>query len=116
MRNENNLSRKAAAYHGDRSAGLKIRISELDVRTVLSSSAGTATPQFLAYQAVMYKYIVQSYLKYIPKPQQAGITVWGVNDKTSWLYNNGAELPLLYDINYNKKPAYSGFVQGLQGK
>jgi len=96
--------------------GLKIRISELDVRTVLSSSAGTATPQFLAYQAVMYKYIVQSYLKYIPKPQQAGITVWGVNDKTSWLYNNGAELPLLYDINYNKKPAYSGFVQGLQGK
>ena len=96
--------------------GLKIRISELDVRTVLNSAAGTATPQFLGYQAMMYKYIVQSYLKYIPKAQQAGITVWGVNDKNSWLYNNGAELPLLYDNNYNRKPAYSGFVQALEGK
>lgn len=96
--------------------GLKIRISELDVKTVLNNASGGATPQLLAYQAVMYKYVVNSYLKYIPKAQQTGITVWGVNDKNSWLYNSGKELPLLYDDNYNKKPAYAGFLQALQGQ
>jgi endo-1,4-beta-xylanase len=96
--------------------GLKIRISELDVKVVLSNASGTTTPQLLAYQAVMYKYVVSSYLKYIPKAQQAGITVWGVNDKNSWLYNSGKEFPLLYDNDYNKKPAYAGMLQGLQAK
>lgn len=96
--------------------GLKIRISELDVKAVLGNASGTLTPELAAYQAVMFKYVVQSYLKYIPKVQQAGITVWGVNDKNSWLYNSGAERPLLYDDGYNKKPAYSGFLQGLRGQ
>jgi len=94
--------------------GLKIRISELDVKAVLGNASGKLTTELAAFQAVMYKYVVASYIKYIPAPQRAGITVWGVNDKNSWLYNNGAELPLLYDIDYNKKPAYAGFLQGLQ--
>jgi len=101
-----NMMKKLAA------TGLKIRVSEMDVRT------STTTKIFKAVevdQPVIYKYVVQSYLKYIPKAQQAGITVWGVNDKNSWLYNNGAELPLLYDIDYNKKPAYGAFLQGLKG-
>jgi endo-1,4-beta-xylanase len=94
--------------------GLKIRISELDIKAVLNNASGQLTPELAAYQAVMYKYVVQSYRKYIPKAQQAGITVWGINDKNSWLYNNGAERPLLYDDNYNKKPAYGAFLQGLK--
>ncbi|MCX8019196.1 MAG: endo-1,4-beta-xylanase [Chitinophagaceae bacterium] len=96
--------------------GLKIRISELDVRAVLGNASGKLTPELAAHQAVMYKYVVQSYLKHIPKAQQAGITVWGIVDKYSWLYNNGAERPLLYDDNYEKKPAYAGFLQGLKGQ
>jgi endo-1,4-beta-xylanase len=96
--------------------GLKIRISELDVRTILGNVSGKATPELLAYQAVMYKYVVSSYMKYIPKAQQAGITIWGVNDRNSWLYSNGAEAPLLYDNDYNKKPAYAAVLQGLQGQ
>lgn len=96
--------------------GLKIRISELDVKSVLGSAAKARTPQLDAYQAAMYKYVVASYLKYIPKAQQAGITVWGVNDINSWLYNNGAEFPLLYDNDYQKKPAYAAFLQGLKGQ
>jgi len=96
--------------------GLKIRISELDVKAVIGSAAGKLTPELAAFQAVMYKYVVASYLKYIPAAQQAGITIWGVNDKNSWLYNNGTEFPLLYDNDYNKKPAYAGFLQALKGQ
>jgi endo-1,4-beta-xylanase len=96
--------------------GLKIRISELDVKAVAGSAAGKLTPELASFQAVMYKYIVASYMKYIPKAQQAGITVWGVNDKNSWLYNNGTEFPLLYDVDYNKKQAYAGFLQALKGQ
>jgi endo-1,4-beta-xylanase len=64
----------------------------------------------------MYRYVANAYVKYIPKAQQAGITIWGVNDKNSWLYNNGTEFPLLYDDNFNKKPAYAGFLKGLKGQ
>ena len=100
-----NMMKKLAA------TGLKIRISEMDVRT---STTGKLVKAIEVDQPVIYKYIVQSYMKNIPKPQQAGITVWGVNDKNSWLYNSGAEFPLLYDDTYNKKPAYGGFLQGLK--
>lgn len=99
--------------------GLKIRVSELDVKVINGSAAastGNATAQLLGYQAAMLKYIVGSYLKYVPKAQQAGITVWGVTDKYSWLYNNGKEYPLLYDVNYNKKPAYAAFLQALRNQ
>jgi endo-1,4-beta-xylanase len=53
-------------------------------------------------------------MTHIPPAQRGGITVWGVVDKFSWLYNNGAEYPLLYDNNYNKKPAYAAVLQGLK--
>lgn len=96
--------------------GLKIRISELDIKTVQTSAAGQPTPQLSGYQASMLKFVVSSYMKHIPKAQQAGITVWGINDKNSWLSNNGKEFPLLYDDNYNKKPAYGAFLQALKGQ
>jgi endo-1,4-beta-xylanase len=96
--------------------GLKIRISELDVKVVLGSAAGKPTDQLSGFQAEMYRYVANAYMKYIPKAQQAGITIWGVNDKNSWLYNNGTEFPLLYDDDYNKKPAYAGFLKGLKGQ
>jgi len=102
-----NMMQKLAA------TGLKIRISELDVRTAVSGNPVKAVG---VDQPAVYRYIVSSYLKHIPRAQQAGITVWGVNDANSWLYENGKELPLLYDNNYNKKPAYGAFVLGLKGQ
>jgi endo-1,4-beta-xylanase len=97
--------------------GLKIRISELDVRSGNGGTAGVPpNAAALAKQAAMYQYVARSYLKYIPVPQRAGITVWGLTDPTSWLYNNGADYPLLYDLNYGWKPAYVGFLKGLKGK
>lgn len=98
-------------------SGLKIRISELDVRVGNGGSAGTPPKSdALANQAVMIKYVVGSYLRNIPAAQRAGITVWGLTDNTSWLYNSGADYPLLYDQNYKKKPAYASFLQALRGQ
>jgi endo-1,4-beta-xylanase len=109
-----------AAFKKLAATGLKIRVSELDVRINPLNKPEYQTLKvpatLLATQADMYQYIVSSYLKYIPAAQRAGITIWGVNDKNSWLYNNGREYPLLFDNDYNRKPAYSGVLQGLKAK
>jgi endo-1,4-beta-xylanase len=109
-----------AAFQALAATGLKIRISELDVKVNPNNKTGFSllpvNPVLLAYQADMYRYVVNSYKKYIPAAQQYGITVWGVDDATSWLYNNGADDPLLFNPSYAKKPAYAGFMQGLKGQ
>lgn len=97
--------------------GLKIHISELDVKINPSVVSGyTLTPLEENYQAQMYNYVVASYLKYVPAAQQYGITVWGVSDNTSWLYNSGKEFPLMYHSDFSKKVAYSGVLNALRGK
>ena len=95
--------------------GLLVRVSELDVRTN-AAAAGVQTAESLAQQAVMYKYVVGSYLRNVPAAQRGGITLWGLSDNYSWLYNNNVEHPLLYDKDYNRKPAYTAFLQALKGK
>lgn len=99
--------------------GLKIRISELDIRVNPGNVSGFVTNETInKYQAIMYKYVVDSYLKNIPTAQQHGITIWGVSDTDSWINNTQKKVdaPLLFDKDYNKKPAYSGILQSLKGK
>ncbi|KAG9231088.1 putative endo-1,4-beta-xylanase C [Amylocarpus encephaloides] len=43
-------------------------------------------------------------------PNCVGVTVWGVRDSDSWRANNN---PLLFNYNYDAKPAYSALVQTL---
>jgi len=115
---------RATSYDGiDRmfqklaATGLKIHVSELDVKINPAVVPGyIITPMEENYQALMYNYVVTSYLKNVPKAQQYGITVWGVSDNTSWLYNAGKEFPLLYRADFSKKVAYSGFLNALQAK
>lgn len=97
--------------------GLKVRVSELDVRLnpleKTGNVAGSAALQNL--QAAMYKYVVQSYLKHVPAAQRGGLLVWGVSDSDSWITVMGKnDAPLLFDNSYVKKPAFGGIAQGLK--
>ncbi len=46
------------------------------------------------------------------------ISFWGVGDRDSWFryYLGLNDWPLLFDDNYNKKPAYDGVVDALNGR
>ncbi len=111
-----------AAFQALASTGLKVRISELDVRLNPLNKTGFSSlpvnPTLLASQASMYKYVVSSYMKNVPAAQRYGITVWGVDDPDSWIITSQGDqdAPLLFDKNFVKKPAYAGVLEALQGK
>ncbi|KAF3902347.1 Exoglucanase [Arthrobotrys entomopaga] len=84
--------------------GCEIHITQLDIAT---PSSGTASAAVLAQQSADYKTIVSACMR---TSACAGITMWGVSDRESPL--TGLH-PLLWDENYQKKPAYSGFVDGI---
>ena len=99
------------------STGLKVRISELDIRINPSNATGfTPTQSQLEDQAYMYKYVLQSYYSKVPAAQRYGVTVWGVSDNYSWIVTTQGheDFPLLFDANYRKKPAYVGLWKGLK--
>jgi endo-1,4-beta-xylanase len=98
--------------------GLKVRISELDVKLNPGMLVNfVATNALYAQQADKYKYVVESFYRNVPSAQRYGITVWGVTDKDSWL-NTGQiiDYPLLWDGHFDKKSAYYQFLTGLQLK
>ena len=108
-----NMFKKLAA------TGLKIRISELDVR-INPTDLTTYKPgkYELAYQAAMYKHVIASYIKYIPAAQRHGVTIWGVTDADSWIVLSQKKLdfPLLFNNSYGKKPAFSAVREALKAE
>jgi len=94
-------------------SGKLIKVSEFDVQVKTS----TPTIDNYAAQSKMYKYVVDSYKKYIPEAQRYGITVWAVSDAvkehTNWLPDDA---PCLWDKSYARKYAYKGFADGLAGE
>lgn len=108
-----NMFRKLA------SSGLKVRISELDIRVNPNDLPdATFTSTLATQQSDMYHFVVSSYLKIVPIAQQHGITVWGVDDASSWIVQSQrkSDFPLLFDRNFIKKLAYYGFLKALKGK
>jgi endo-1,4-beta-xylanase len=97
--------------------GLKVRVSELDVRVNPNNLTGfTASAQNLADQAAMYKYVAESFIKNVPAAQRYDFTIWGLADSDSWIITalHKEDFPLLFDANYNKKPAYTSLLQSLK--
>ncbi|GAQ90384.1 glycoside hydrolase family 10 [Klebsormidium nitens] len=89
--------------------GLFIMISELDVQYL--KFPGSDQDKLKA-QADFYKKVVS-----ICMSQRAckAITTWGVRDSDSWLLTQIGpnEKPLLFDMKYTKKPAYSAVLDAL---
>ena len=94
--------------------GLKVHISELDIR-LNTNKAQTFpfTTTLASQQAAKYEYVVKSY-KNIPAGQQYGITTWNVTDGDSWIpsWQGAPDYPLPFDANYQRKEAYRGIVRG----
>ncbi|NCI45734.1 endo-1,4-beta-xylanase [Sediminibacterium soli] len=99
--------------------GLKLRVSELDVRINPGDNSNfTAGPSELTAQANMYRYVLNSFLQNVPQAQRHGFTVWGVADSDSWILTSQkkTDAPLLFDNNYGKKQAFYSLLLGLKGK
>jgi endo-1,4-beta-xylanase len=97
--------------------GLKVHVSELDIRiNPNNSSPFTATDDLLTQQAAKYKYVVDSYNANVPAAQRYGITVWNVTDADSWIVTSlgRMDFPTLFNSSYQKKLAYTSFKQGLK--
>ncbi len=80
--------------------GLVTEITEMDVEIDEDPASLTKLNQ----QADRYKSIISLCLEEKSCQQ---VTVWGVSDINTWLTKDGPDAPLLFDKNYNPKPAYS---------
>ncbi|WP_033328785.1 endo-1,4-beta-xylanase [Streptomyces yerevanensis] len=87
--------------------GLEVSITELDIRIPTPASSTE-----LAQQSTDYKTASENCLGV---PRCAGITVWGITDKYSWVPGtfNGYGAALPYNESYGAKPAYTGLSKGL---
>lgn len=94
-------------------AGFAVHYSELDISLVKSGNLWMSK-HLLKSQENRIREIVAGYRK-LKAAARFGITLWGLSDADSWLYDkNDHDKPLLFDARYRVKPAYCGFLQGLQ--
>ena len=107
--------------------GKLVRISELDMGYVDADGNEVSTAQLeklpiderVAKEKAMaeyYKWIIEQYFAIVPANQQYGICQWCLTDSpasSSWRKG----MPVgLWNLNYQRKPAYGGFADGLAGK
>lgn len=97
--------------------GLKVHVSELDIRINPGNTTPfTPTQTLLDQQAQKYKYVAQSYKNNVPAAQRYGITIWNVTDADSWIVTSlgQTDFPCLFNANYSKKSAFTQFCEGLK--
>lgn len=100
--------------------GKLIKISELDMGIVERAfGEGIPTAEVTFEQqlkmAEFYQFIIQKYFEIIPAAQRYGITQWCATDSPADSGWRGGEPVGLWDSNYNRKPTYGGFANGLAG-
>ena len=109
-------------------SGKLVRISELDMGYVDANGNDVTTAQLeklpieerVAKEKAMaeyYKWIIEQYFKIVPVKQQYGICQWCLTDApTNSGWRPGKPVGL-WNLNYQRKPAYGGFADGLsEGK
>ncbi len=107
------LSTMTEAVTAYANTGLLIHFSELDIKANPNDDITKLTEARALKQEAKFKEVVELYST-IPAAQQYGITIWGMRDNRSWLFDDNTEWPLLYDSDYNHKIAHRGFVEGLK--
>ena len=106
--------------------GKLVRISELDMGYVDAEGNDVTTAQLeklpidkrVAKEKAMaeyYKWIIEQYFAIVPTSQQYGICQWCLTDSpTDSSWRKGMPVGL-WNLNYQRKPAYGGFAEGLSG-
>lgn len=96
--------------------GLKVHLSEIDIRINEDGSLNSPTGARLEQQNQKLVSMVNVF-RSIPLDQQFAITFWGLSDPDSWLINfwGNPEWGLLFDQNFRPKPVYCGFYAALGG-
>jgi endo-1,4-beta-xylanase len=93
--------------------GLKVHISELEVSVRYKKPDSFELDAALAEkQASKYQEIFKAYSG-IPKAQQFGVTTWNVADADSFRNSKikNHDFPLLFDHNYQPKPAFRALMR-----
>ncbi len=87
--------------------GLAIYITEMDVRVPMPATDSALEQQATMYQDVLDRCLLQSACK--------GLQVWGFTDNYSWVpgFFNGQGAALIFDEQYQPKPAYRALQQRL---
>ena len=95
--------------------GLKVHLSELDVRVNPEGDLMTLTPERSEAQKQRVRALVQAF-NALPQENQFAITMWGLRDSESWLIDfwGNPEWPLLFDEQFSPKPAYEGFLEAVE--
>ena len=107
--------------------GKFVRISELDMGYVDAEGNDVTTAQLeklpieerVAKEKAMaeyYKWIIEQYFAIVPTSQQYGICQWCLTDAPADSGWRKGQPVGLWNLNYQRKPAYGGFADGLAGK
>jgi endo-1,4-beta-xylanase len=87
--------------------GLLVNISEMDVK--VNAVTGTQAARLEAQRTTYHDVVRLCVLE----PRCHAVTFWGFTDAHTWL---AGESPLLYDTQYEPKPAYFGVLDALAGR
>ena len=104
--------------------GKLVRISEIDMGYVDKDGKDVTTAQLeklpieerVAKEKAMaehYKWIIEQYFEIVPVSQQYGICQWCITDSPADSGWRPGQPVGLWNLNYQRKPAYGGFADGL---